>query len=112
MRRARRLLCGLLILPLAAASGCSKGKEAPPGTPPATAPVAASDATGATAAAPAGDAAAVAVADDAAAAPAPAPAGEARPLYYERALTAADLDGRTLRELSLMRNTIFARVGN
>src|SRR5262249_55062235 len=31
-----------------------------------------------------------------------------RPLYYERALTAADLDGRTLRELSLMRNTIYA----
>lgn len=36
----------------------------------------------------------------------------ARPLYYEAVLTPADLDGRTLRELSLMRNTIFARAGN
>lgn len=35
-----------------------------------------------------------------------------RPLYYERALTAADLDGRTLRELTLMRNTIYARAGH
>lgn len=35
-----------------------------------------------------------------------------RPLYYDRALTAADLDGRTLRELALMRNTIFARQGH
>lgn len=37
---------------------------------------------------------------------------EARPLYYEREITQADLEGRTLRELSLMRNTIFARAGN
>lgn len=36
----------------------------------------------------------------------------ARPLYYDRALTDADLSGRTLRELSLMRNTIFARTGH
>jgi hypothetical protein len=35
-----------------------------------------------------------------------------RPLYYEREITEADLRGRTLRELSLMRNTIYARVGN
>ncbi|HZO13773.1 MAG TPA: YARHG domain-containing protein [Polyangiaceae bacterium] len=45
----------------------------------------------------------------------PAPSAipaKARPLYYERALTPADLDGRTLRELSLMRNTIYARAGN
>jgi len=35
-----------------------------------------------------------------------------RPLYYTRALTAADLDGRTLRELTLMRNTIYARAGH
>ena len=40
-----------------------------------------------------------------------ASAGE-RPLYYERALTAADLEGRTLRELALMRNTIYARAGH
>ena len=35
-----------------------------------------------------------------------------RPLYFDRPLTAQDLDGRTLRELSLMRNTLYARVGN
>jgi hypothetical protein len=35
-----------------------------------------------------------------------------RPLYYERALTSADLEGRTLRELALMRNTIYARAGH
>ena len=35
-----------------------------------------------------------------------------RPLYYDRAITAADLEGRTLRELALLRNTIFARVGH
>lgn len=35
-----------------------------------------------------------------------------RPLYYTRAITQSDLDGRTLRELSLMRNTIYARAGN
>ncbi|MEW6729750.1 MAG: YARHG domain-containing protein [Acidobacteriota bacterium] len=35
-----------------------------------------------------------------------------RPLYYEREITKADLEGRTLRELTLMRNTIYARAGN
>jgi YARHG domain len=35
-----------------------------------------------------------------------------RPMYYSRPVTTADLEGRTLRELSLMRNTIFARAGN
>jgi WD40 repeat protein len=34
-----------------------------------------------------------------------------RPLYYDRAITDADLSGRTLRELAIMRNTIFARAG-
>ena len=37
---------------------------------------------------------------------------EERPLYYDRALTQANLDGRTLRELTLMRNTIYARAGH
>src|SRR5499425_1312869 len=37
---------------------------------------------------------------------------EDRPLYYTRALTPADLEGRTLRELALMRNTIYARAGH
>ncbi len=41
----------------------------------------------------------------------PAAAAE-RPLYYERPVTPADLDGRSLRELTLMRNWIFARRGN
>jgi hypothetical protein len=35
-----------------------------------------------------------------------------RPLYYDRALTPADLQGRTLRELTLMRNTVYARAGH
>jgi dipeptidyl aminopeptidase/acylaminoacyl peptidase len=35
-----------------------------------------------------------------------------RPLYYERPIVAADLEGRTLRELNLMRNWIYARAGN
>jgi hypothetical protein len=44
---------------------------------------------------------------------APATAGaDDRPLYYQRALTSADLEGRTLRELALMRNTIYARAGH
>ncbi len=34
-----------------------------------------------------------------------------RPLYYERALTDDDLKDRSLRELDLMRNTIYARIG-
>jgi hypothetical protein len=37
---------------------------------------------------------------------------EDRPLYYTRQITNDDLEGRTLRELSLMRNTIYARAGN
>lgn len=36
-----------------------------------------------------------------------------RPLYYaERRITAAQLEGRTLKELTLMRNWIYARAGN
>jgi hypothetical protein len=34
-----------------------------------------------------------------------------RPLEYERAIASADLEGRTLRELALMRNSIWARQG-
>lgn len=37
---------------------------------------------------------------------------KSRPLYYDRLITNADLKGRTLRELTLMRNTIYARAGN
>jgi hypothetical protein len=32
--------------------------------------------------------------------------------YFDRPVTAADLEGRSLRELSIMRNVIFARAGN
>jgi hypothetical protein len=35
-----------------------------------------------------------------------------RPLYYDRAIVRADLDGRSLREITLMRNWIYARAGN
>ncbi len=34
------------------------------------------------------------------------------PYYYTRAITAADLQNRPLKELSLIRNTIYARAGN
>ncbi|MFO0549576.1 MAG: YARHG domain-containing protein [Polyangiaceae bacterium] len=46
------------------------------------------------------------------AASATAPAAPERPLYYDREITQEDLAGRTLRELALLRNTIFARQGN
>lgn len=84
---------------LALALGCATG-EAPVATPaPSPAPEAPP------AAAPSAPAAA-----PTAAAPTAAPG--ARPLYHDRALTPADLDGRSLRELALMRNTIFARAGH
>jgi len=38
-------------------------------------------------------------------------AAEPRPLHYDRAIQPADLDGRTLRELTLMRNWPFAQAG-
>lgn len=37
---------------------------------------------------------------------------EPRPLYYTRVIGSSDLSERTLRELQLMRNTIYARAGN
>jgi hypothetical protein len=40
-----------------------------------------------------------------------APALTERPMYYERAILPADLEGRSLRELTLLRNTIYARIG-
>lgn len=56
---------------------------------------------------PAASASAAPSASSAAVTPAPA-----RPLYYEVAIQKADLEGRTLRELTLMRNWIYARAGN
>lgn len=40
------------------------------------------------------------------------PVAKAPTLYFDRALTKAELSDRPLRELALMRNTIFARGGN
>jgi hypothetical protein len=37
---------------------------------------------------------------------------DGRGLYYARALTDGDLEGRNLRDLALMRNTIYARAGH
>src|SRR5690349_4393234 len=48
----------------------------------------------------------------ASATPVPAAKEQERPLYYSREITNNDLEGRTLRELTLMRNTIYARAGN
>jgi hypothetical protein len=45
-------------------------------------------------------------------APARAQNEKPRPLYYEREIGAADLQGRSLRELVLLRNTVYARAGN
>ncbi len=44
-------------------------------------------------------------------APPPTANSAAPEFYFSRAVTDADLKGRTLRELSLLRNTIFARTG-
>jgi hypothetical protein len=44
--------------------------------------------------------------------PATSKAVETRPLYYETLITPEDLKGRSLRELTLMRNWIYARGGN
>jgi hypothetical protein len=90
---------------VALASGCDKPDRstsnnlpAPPSTPASAAP-----ASAASAASSAGGPSATAAAP---------PKAPERPFYYERPITEADLAGRTLRELSLMRNTIYARAGN
>lgn len=85
----RHLVFGLPLVLLA----CEQ--KPPPPTKPSAAPVATTTAT--------------TTSTTTATATAKAPA---RPLYYERAITEADLKARTLRELSLMRNTIYARAGN
>ncbi len=108
----------LLVLTAAVAAGCDKpAAEGPPSQPaspatPATTPAATptpapapapSDMPQRTAEATTPDA----TTPDAITPPAPV----ARPMYYEGPLTPADLEGRTLRELTLMRNTIYARAG-
>ena len=108
----RSARCGLAALVLVAAlGGCDK-----PATEPAAAPSPAAAPTPAPAAPPAAPAEAeppkpanpapVDMPKETASAP-----PVTRPLYYEAALQPADLQGRTLRELNLMRNTIYARVG-
>ena len=102
MKLERALL--LLAMPLAA--GCDSSRDAPSkasGSPAST--QAAAPAPSAAPASPASPSAREA----AAAAPLAPPE---RPLYYNRAITDEDLAGRTLRELSLLRNTIYARAGN
>lgn len=95
-----RSLLAPTLMTLALASGCKQeSKPAPKARADATAaPTASADAAAAATATPA-DAAAK-------------PTDEAPELYFDRALSAADLENRTLRELSLMRNTIFARAGH
>lgn len=104
------------VLVLFAAIGCSK-KDAPAPTPaptPGTAVVAPADSGlgnigGAMPELPAGAADAATVDDGVREYGA---GHDGRGLYYARALTAADLDGRSLRDLALMRNTIYARAGH
>ncbi|MBI5516593.1 MAG: YARHG domain-containing protein [Deltaproteobacteria bacterium] len=92
--------------------GLSCTRSAPPPAAPPTAPPVAPVVAVAEDAGTASDAAARAL-SSADAAVAQAPTAEApRALYYERALTAADLEGRSLRELALLRNTPYARRGH
>lgn len=97
MKLERALL--LLVIPLAA--GCDSSRDAP--SKASQSPASTQAAAPAPSAAPASP-----NAKEAAAAPRP----PERPLYYDRAITQEDLAGRTLRELSLLRNTIYARAGN
>jgi hypothetical protein len=83
-----------LVLSIAlGALACEPTPAPPPETKPSAAPVAS------TASAPIASTSAL-------------PAAPARPLYYETEIGEAELAGRTLRELALMRNTIYARAGN
>ncbi len=106
VQRALPLLLAALTL------ACQKPEQAPEQTPKAVVEGAAAAESGAK---PEGDDAKPEVAakpevETPPAEEAPAVA-EARPLYYERPLTDDDLKDRTLRELDLMRNTIYARIG-
>ncbi len=93
MNRPPLLLPAVGAVLLALALGCASG-DGPTPTVAASAPTAAPSPTAASTAAT------------------PAPATVERPLYQPGPLTDADLADRSLRELALMRNTIFARVGH
>lgn len=115
----RKVLYAIAIVGLVS-NGCGKAKEKPSSGGSAAATGSGSAvATGAGETAPAVDAA---EGGSAASNQAPAPSDDGvadqgtgqdgRSLYYARALTEADLSGRTLRDLALMRNTVYARAGH
>lgn len=118
-RRPLVLSLALLLTPACqrpAAEEPSKAAEAPaPVTPPSQAPTQtqapATPAPTDAAELPGADEKAAPPADPQAPVAAAADAPAERPFYYERKLELADLEGRTLRELTLMRNTIYARAG-
>lgn len=111
----RRFEVLVLVLVLAAACSGKKDKEPPASAPPpspasAVAPADAASALTGVAVPPLPVGVADGATDDGLA---DHGAGhDGRGLYYARALTEADLDGRTLRDLALMRNTIYARAGH
>jgi hypothetical protein len=95
-----------LLIALVLASGCdrtdgstSNKSPAPPAAPTSAAPASPASSSAANAAGPSATAAAP-------------PKAPERPFYYDHPITEAELAGRTLREFSLMRNTIYARAGN
>jgi hypothetical protein len=95
-----------LLVSLVLASGCDKTdgstsdkSPSPPAAPTSAAPASPASSSAPNAAGPSATAAAP-------------PRAPERPFYYDRPITEADLAGRTLREFSLMRNTIYARAGN
>ncbi len=96
-RRASLLLFGLLV-----ACGDPAGDEPRASSQP---PASSSGPPAASTAAPTSSVAAAVSASA-------SPSAPARPFYYERPITDGDLEGRSLRELALMRNTIYARAGN
>lgn len=97
--------CAPILLALVFAFGCDKTDRSTSNNspPPPAAPTSAAPARLASAAPSAALPSATAVS---------APKAPERPFYYDRPITEADLAGRTLREFSLMRNTIYARGGN
>ncbi len=110
----RRLIPPLLALLVAAC-----GKEKPAQLPPTAAPKAAPAKAASPKTAPDKPPAAATATAAPSAEPKPAPAAATvtdatgdEPLYFDRPLTRADVANRSLRELSLIRNTIFARHGN
>lgn len=111
------ILLSTAVLTATVAAGCDKpAAEGPSSQPASPATVPAATPTPAPAPAPSDmpqktAEATTPAATTPAATPTPAPAPVARPMYYEGPLTPADLEGRTLRELTLMRNTIYARAG-